>query len=287
MKTIAVINSLAGSVGSNGAQRLKIALRKVGLERADICELDRQDSAAQFRGIERESADLVIIWGGDGTHRSALEALGRQSSKLLLLPGGTMNLLPKWLHGDRPWGVVLSSVLASPTPRIIPAGKVGEHLFFCAFLAGIPAKFAEAREDFRRGDFGRAIQDAGVALENVSRIRLATSFGKDNEHVDHHFPAGNLVGALVGPLAREQHLEIVRMNMPSAVAALDVAWSGFLNNWRQRKDVQSDIADVLLVETSCSRDIPAIIDGELIEPRPRFEVSYLSEAASCLVAATS
>lgn len=285
MKTIALINSRAGSVGPSGARRLRKALKKVSLDHADIRELDLHDSAAQLRQIENEAPDLVIVWGGDGTHRSALEVLGRHSSKLLLLPGGTMNLLPKWLHGNQPWETVLWSVLAAPTPRILPAGKVGESLFFCALLAGIPARFAEAREDVRRGDFGQAWRDAGVALESVQTTRLAASFGKDRRHADHHFPIGNLVGALVGPLASNERMEVVRMNMPSAVAALDIAWSGFLTNWRQRNDVQYEAADTLLIKASDGDEIHAIIDGEQIHAGDTMEVSYIEQAAGCLVAA--
>ena len=185
MKTIALINSMAGSVGPTGRQRLHAALAKVGLDHADIRELDRTDSEGQLARIEAEAPDLLIAWGGDGTHRSVLDTLGRKTSKLLLLPGGTMNLLPKWLHGDKPWETVLWSVLASPKPRLLSAGKVGNKLFFCALLAGVPARLAEAREDVRRGDLGRALADAGLALDGVRKIHLAASFGDDRGHVDH------------------------------------------------------------------------------------------------------
>lgn len=286
MKTIALINSMAGSVGASGAQRLRSALAKVGLDHADIRELDRQDSRLQLTRIEEEAPDLLIAWGGDGTHRSVLEVLGRHTSRLLLLPGGTMNLLPKWLHGDKPWEAVLWSVLASPTPRLLPAGKIGDSLFFCAMLAGVPARFAEAREDIRRGDLGRAVHDAGLALGSVQTTHLETSFGKDLRHADHHFPPGNVVGALVGPLAGNNRMEVVRTSLPSGLSALEFAWSSFASSWRTRPGIAIEAADVLVIDDADGAEIPAIIDGERINPGPSLEVTFVEGAATCLVANT-
>jgi len=287
MKTIALINSMAGSVGASGSRRLRGALAKVGLEHADIRELDRQDSERQLKQIESEAPDLLIVWGGDGTHRSVLERLGQRTSQLLLLPGGTMNLLPKWLHGDKPWEVVLWSVLASPATRLLPAGKIGDNLFFCAMLAGIPARFAEAREDIRRGDLGRAMHDAGAALDSVRRTHLKASFGSDRQHTDHTFPPGNMVGALVGPLAANKRMEVVRSLLPSELSALELAWTSFGSNWRSRPDVAVEPADLLVVEDADGHDIAAIIDGEHIQVGQKLHVAFVEEAAACLVADTT
>lgn len=287
VKTIALVNSMAGSVGPGGARRLRKAMKGVGLDHAEIREFDHANSAAQLAGIEAEAPDLLISWGGDGTQRAVLERLGRQSSRLLLLPGGTMNLLSKWLHGDRPWETILWSVLASPTTRILPAGKVGEHLFFCALLAGVAARFAEAREDMRRGDLGRAFQDTGAALDSIGMIHLSTSFGSDRQHADHHFPSGNVVGALVGPLAGNKRMEVIRSALPSAMSAIEFAWSTFTSGWRQRPDLSIEPADVLIVEDADGVDIPTIIDGERIQTGPSLTVTFVEEAAACLVADTS
>jgi diacylglycerol kinase family enzyme len=259
-------------------------LNKVGLEHADIRELDHEHGSEQLSEIEKEAPDLLISWGGDGTQRAVLDRLGRHSSKILLLPGGTMNLLSKWLHGQHPWETVLWSVLASPQPRVLPAGKVGNNLFFCALLAGVAARFADAREDVRRGDFGRALQDTGAALDSVRKTHLATSFGDDSQHADHHFPSGNVVGALVGPLAANGRMEVVRSSLPSAISAIEFAWSTFTAGWRQRPDISIEPADVLIVENADGGDIPAIIDGEHIQAGSSLTVNFVEEAAACLVA---
>jgi Diacylglycerol kinase catalytic domain len=287
VRTIALINSRAGSVGADGARRMRSALSGVGLDHAEILEFDHDAADAQLRRIQEVAPDLVIVWGGDGTHRSVLDTLGRHSSQVLLLPGGTMNLLTKWLHGGRPWEHVLWSVLGSPKPRILPAGRVDDMLFFCAMIAGVPAQLAAAREDVRRGDIGRAIQDTGTALSSVHSIHLAASFGRDPGHPDEHFPTGNVVGALVGPLARNERMEVAWLSLESAWSALEFAWASFASEWRDRPGMLVRPADSLLVENVDGLDIPAMIDGERIAPRTSFKITLVEEAATCLVAGST
>ncbi len=284
MKTIALINSKAGSVGPDGSRRLRKALAGVGLDHAEIVEFDRNRSDEQLKQLQDEAPDLVIVWGGDGTHRSVLDTLGRHSSQIVLLPGGTMNLLTKWLHGGQPWERVLWSVLGSPASRILPAGRVNGKLFFCAMVAGVPAQLAEAREDMRRGDIGRAVQDTGAAMDSVRTIHLATSFGKDRLHADGHFPTGNVVGALVGPLATQGRMEVARLALDSAWSALEFAWTSFVSDWRKQPGVLMQEADTLVVENVDGLAIPAMIDGERISGRTVLEITFVEEAATCLVA---
>jgi diacylglycerol kinase family enzyme len=284
MKTISLVNSRAGSVGANGVDRLRHALGGVSLDHAEIVEFDHDNSAGQLKWLQEEEPDLVIVWGGDGTHRSVLDTLGRRTSQLLLLPGGTMNLLTKWLHGGQPWERVLWSVLGSPAPRILPAGRIDGMHFFCAMIAGVPAQLAQVREDVRRGELGRAMQDTGLALSGVRSMQLATSFGTDLEHAEGHFPPGNVVGALVGPLARNQRMQVARLELGSTWSALEFAWTSFVSEWRNRPEVSMQSADTLQVETVDGLDIPAMIDGEKISPGKSLTVTFVEEAATCLVA---
>lgn len=285
MKIIGLVNSKAGSVGPHGHHNLRAALARSGHHHVEILEFDRSHSASQLEHLRREAPDLLIAWGGDGTHRSVLEALGTSESRILNLPGGTMNLLTKWIHGDRPWSDVLSTALETSVTRMLPGGTANGSLFFCAMVAGIPARFAEAREDVRRGDLGRALQDTGAALDGVRTIHLATSYGEDRSHADHHFHTGNVIGALVGPLALNGRMEVARAALPSAVSVLEFAWTTFVSNWRNQPGVTMHPAESLFVESTDGSEIPAMVDGENIAVGPSLEVSFVENAAACLVAA--
>src|SRR5688572_25556929 len=106
MKTIALYNPASGSVTADGAERLRAALEDAGVRGADLVEMNRDDCERQLKRLAGSNPDLFVVWGGDGTLRTALNLIG-QTSNLLLLPGGTMNLLTKSIHGDKTWEDIL------------------------------------------------------------------------------------------------------------------------------------------------------------------------------------
>ena len=143
MKTIALFNPNSGSVSADGGERLRAALEAAGVRGADILQTDGADFIGQLKSVAAQSPDLFVVWGGDGTLKAALETVGQATPNLLLLPGGTMNLLPKSIHGEKTWDQIINDVIAGPKRKFLPAGKVNDELFFCAMLAGAPAHFAE------------------------------------------------------------------------------------------------------------------------------------------------
>ena len=143
MKTIALFNPASGSVSADGGERLKVELEKSGIRGADIIQTDSNDFVGQLKSVAAQNPDLFVVWGGDGTLKGALETVGQISPNLLLLPGGTMNLLPRSIHGEKPWEQIIADVLVAPKRKMLPAGKANDELFFCAMMAGAPARFAE------------------------------------------------------------------------------------------------------------------------------------------------
>jgi diacylglycerol kinase family enzyme len=48
---------------------------------------------ARVKGFLKEGADLVFVWGGDGTVQRCIDVLAGSSATLAILPAGTANLL--------------------------------------------------------------------------------------------------------------------------------------------------------------------------------------------------
>jgi diacylglycerol kinase family enzyme len=283
MKTIALYNPASGSVTADGGEKLRAALQASGVHGADILEVDRNDCEGQLKQLAAQKPDLFIVWGGDGTLRSALGTVGQATPNLLLLPGGTMNLLTRSIHGDKTWDVILKDVLAAPKLRILPAGKMNDDVFYCAMLAGAPARLAEARESLRRGELVKAATEAAAALDTLNTLHLNARYrdGYTFEKMD--LPTTSVIGALVGPMAREAEMEIVALQETSPGAALNVIWSSFISDWRNAPGVTVVPGHSLVIESD-DGEIPVIVDGETIEAGGTVRVKYVKEAAQCLTA---
>jgi diacylglycerol kinase family enzyme len=283
MKTIALYNPASGSVSVDGGERLRAALEVAGVSGAEMVEIDCSDCETQLKQLADSKPDLFVVWGGDGTLRSALGVVGKVTPNLLLLPGGTMNLLTRSIHGEKTWEQVLTDVLAGPKRITLPAGKVNDEIFYCAMLAGAPAHFAEARESLRRGELVKAATEARAALDTLNTLHLDARYRDGYTFERASLPPTSVIGALVGPMARDHAMEIAALAESSTGAALNVVWSSFISDWRTAPGITIVPARSLVIETE-DGDIPVIVDGEAMEAGNRVQVSYIEEAAQCLTA---
>ena len=286
MKTIALFNPNSGSVSADGGERLRAALEAAGVRGADILQTDGADFIGQLKSVAAQSPDLFVVWGGDGTLKAALETVGQATPNLLLLPGGTMNLLPKSIHGEKTWDQIINSVIASPKRKFLPAGKVNDELFFCAMLAGAPAHFAEARESLRRGELVKAAAEARVAMDTLNSLHLDARYGDGYSFDGGRLPTTSIIGAVVGSLTKEgKGMEVAALASPTAGGALNVVWTSFFSDWRSAPGVTVVPATSLEIGNDDGGDIPVIADGEHIQAGPKVRVSFIEEAAQCLTAA--
>jgi diacylglycerol kinase family enzyme len=285
MKTFALINPAAGGVTGDGEAKLRHVLDAAGLSTAAIETLDHGGSAEQMAEIAEMNPDLFIVWGGDGTLRSALAVVGQKCPNLLLLPGGTMNLLTKSIHGDHPWNQILANVVKSSRRVTLPAGQLNNERFYCAMLAGAPARFAEARESLRRGEIASVLTGARGALEALQTIHLKARVGEGYQCADDRLPVTSFIGAMVGPLVKNGRMEIAALVDTTATGALNVMWTSFLSDWRTATGVKVVESDTLIIDSEEDDNIPMILDGEAVEAGSRIEVTYVEEAAQCLTAA--
>jgi diacylglycerol kinase family enzyme len=284
MNVVAVVNPRAGSVPADAKRLLTGKLDALGYTVDDVIDLDLDDPRRQFEAIGQRKPGLVVVWGGDGTHRTALNVLGGGNGDILLLPGGTKNLLSRSLHGGRRWDAVLEAAASSPLRRGLPAGRVGEQHFFCALVVGSPALFAEAREDLRAGDLAGAIGDLGEAFKASAELRLAGSSSAGPRSEAAPLPASNAIGVLVGPLSKDGQMQVAALPFTEETAQLSVLWATIQSSWSELSGVELRDAAWVTVSASGSR-LPAIADGEPIEVGNHLEAVYVENAATCIATA--
>lgn len=122
-------------------------------------------------------ADLLIVWTGDGTINAAAQKAGGWAGAMLPLPGGTLNLLSKKLHGDRTPSDILQDVLSgNGRKRRIPILESKGQIALITILAGPATQWAEVREIMRQEGVIRATREAPEAMDamlNAAGVSVA------------------------------------------------------------------------------------------------------------------
>lgn len=92
MTSVAVVAHAKKSFGG-GLDELRSVLAHEGLEPLWFEVPKSKKASAAARRAVSEGADLVFVWGGDGTVQRCLDALADEEVDIAVLPAGTANLL--------------------------------------------------------------------------------------------------------------------------------------------------------------------------------------------------
>lgn len=122
-----------------------------------------QDDLPTPAALDTAGIALVVIFTGDGTLNAALDRLAGWGGQVLVLPGGTQNLLAKRLHGEVDAAAVLAAYAAGSAvatrPGVIscPVGKA-----YAELQAGPGTSWHAVREAMRDGTVLEMAQE-GIA----------------------------------------------------------------------------------------------------------------------------
>lgn len=276
----AILNTASGQCNPEAEGEVDAALEKAGITLRHVWCGGPEALTGFFEEARALKLDVLIVLGGDGTIRSAAELATPSGPYLIPLPGGTMNLLPKALYGDRPWRVVLSDVLAAPVLRNVSSGMVGTEAFYCAALFGAPTKLASAREAIRAGAVGEALVIAQKVIEEATQQKLSYDFGKNTSGVVETV-------AITCPLVsdalhhEEAVLEAAALNTPGLGEAMGLALAAALGTWRN--DPNSVVVKTDRIHLTSDNAIPAALDGEQIELPSDIYINFRPQAFKAVV----
>jgi diacylglycerol kinase family enzyme len=171
-----VCNSQSGSHDETLRETIAEHCRAAGAPLAATFALpdaDLPDAAA----LTEAGIDALLVWTGDGTINAAASRAAGWAGAILPLPGGTLNLLSKALHGDRPVPEILADALSGKgTRRAIPIIRSDAGDAFITIVAGPATRWAEVRETMRRDGLVEAAGAAPDALDemlNAPGVRIA------------------------------------------------------------------------------------------------------------------
>ena len=159
-----VANSASGSNDDDTQAALIERLRGAGHAPARVIDCSSETLPTRD-ALEQSGVGTLAVFTGDGTIGALLSALEGWRGQVLVLPGGTTNLLAKMLHDPCDTEAIIAAFAAGQA-RIIrrPCVRWPGHTALCEVLAGPGAKWSDVREGLREGDLGVI---ASTALEAV------------------------------------------------------------------------------------------------------------------------
>jgi Diacylglycerol kinase catalytic domain len=174
-RTLLIINIKSGSANALGDEDLVRALKKADLCVEHIFHLP-DDSLPDRSFVEKMGFEVVVTVSGDGTVASVCDQLSGWAGSILVLPGGTMNLLSKRLHGDQSILELLDQFAEHPLKSVsIPVIKAGTTEIFTGLIAGPSTQWGEVRESIRNLDLGELVEkvpEAWTATTTGDSVRI-------------------------------------------------------------------------------------------------------------------
>ncbi|HEY6632526.1 MAG TPA: lipid kinase [Rhizobiaceae bacterium] len=222
----------------------------------------------------RESADLIILCGGDGTIASGALAVVECGLPLGIIPLGTANDLARTLGIPMDLTEAADVILAGSTRRI-DLGSVNGYAFFNVASIGLSADLAQGlhpKLKKRFGRFGYALAAAKVLLKarpftatirekggvtKVKTFQIAVGNGR-------HYGGGNVIEASAE--IDDGHLDLYSLE-------LNTVWklAGMLRSFRSGthgawKEVRTARCVEFDIETR--KPMPVNTDGEIVTSTP-------------------
>jgi diacylglycerol kinase family enzyme len=226
--------------------------------------------------LDAAGIDLVAVFAGDGTINSLIGALAGWRGAVLVLAGGTMNLLYHRLHGERTIEEVIAlvargdSVVRRPGVIHSPCGNA-----YAGLLAGPGTSWGRVREAMREAAVVELAESTVAALDETLTGEMIRC---DEPEL------GRREGyPLLCLEPGDDAIEVVAYHAETAGQYLEQAWALVRRNFREGpSEVLGRTRKLRLVSTEGNR-FGLLIDGEQAEAEPEIEFA-LAPAEVDLVA---
>jgi diacylglycerol kinase family enzyme len=280
VKLAAVLNRMSGSVDAAAESTMLSILADAGVTPSEIHVVEGSLVEDTLDRLAQSGIDALIVLGGDGTIRAAAEKCSASGMRFVALPGGTMNMLPRALYGERTWQQALHDTVAAPREAEIGGGEVSGHRFFCGAIFGSPAHWAEAREALRRHSLFEALIRGRKAWQRTFTRKVRYDFGAGARG------AATAVAVLCPLISRimpsdAPALEAAALNPKDLGDAFSLALNGLFSDWRRDGNVTTVATRDLRL--TARRPIPALLDGEMVRLDPFADVRFVPGIFRALV----
>jgi len=242
-----ITNPGSGTTSHAKCEALEAVFSERGLTLAGRTNFPEDDlpGAAQ---LDRAGVDTVVLFAGDGTINAALCALAGWCGAFLILPGGTMNLLAKALHGEKDPQAIIHAATGIDRLVSLPFIEAGKHRAFVGLILGPAANWYRAREAARkRSGLIRAIRFAWAKTFASRGVRLAGAGLRDRYQAVYVTP-------------EEPGLSVAAVEARDWRAIAELGWDWLNGDWIDARAVTETRAEKLT--TLGQTPVLALFDGE-------------------------
>ncbi|MBB4857832.1 hypothetical protein HNO88_001146 [Novosphingobium chloroacetimidivorans] len=161
-----VHNKSSGSNDDDALAALRDAFGTAGISLVgDTCF--PRDDAPGPGDLDSAGADTIAIFAGDGTISSVVAGLDGWQGAVLPLPGGTMNMLARRLHGDATAPEIVARFRGGLVQRVRPTVLQSRHAIgLTGALAGPGTAWADVREAMREPNLKDLVSTASEAISS-------------------------------------------------------------------------------------------------------------------------
>ena len=178
-KTWLICNAASGSNNDESVAQLEQSLRDADFDLRRTIRIPDEE-VPEPETLAEEELDVVAIFAGDGTTHSVVTRAYGWAGSVLVLPGGTMNLLSKRLHGDASPAEIVARIATAEPRRVRPGivrSRHGDGL--TGVLAGPGAIWNEVREALRAANIIETLTAAKEAIAHSAGGPKVHSLGVD------------------------------------------------------------------------------------------------------------
>lgn len=250
-----ITNPHSGSATHEKCMALEAVFEERGLILAGRTRFP-DDAIPDAAALDAANVDTLVLFAGDGTINAALCALADWDGAFLILPGGTMNMLAKMLHGDADPAAIVHAAHHASRRVALPYVEAGPHRGFVGLIIGPAAHWGRAREAARAGKIARL---AG-ALRNAWRRTFGRGIRlRGIAEMDRRYQA-----IFVAPAHGALQVNAIDARDWGAIAEL--GWNWLTGDWVAARAVTR--RDAAQIEPYSSRPVLALFDGEPVTLAP-------------------
>ncbi|HYD23251.1 MAG TPA: diacylglycerol kinase family protein [Croceibacterium sp.] len=215
--------------------------------------------------LEAAGIGRVAVFAGDGTVNALIAALAGWGGAVLVLPGGTMNLLYNRLHGERSLDQVVAAV-ARGAARVHRPGVIRTPLgdAYAGLLAGPGTSWGRVREAMRDKALAELAESTVEAIDETLTGEMIVCVEP---------PLGRAEGyPLLSLTPHDGGIEVEAYFAETAGQYLEQAWALLRRNFREGPHDTLGQADSLRLGSTRGNRFGLLLDGEQAEAGPQIDI---------------